>query len=141
MFWFRKKTKHSRLSVELAVVTGEISRSKRYGYQFGILSVEVPHSVPRGLSKLLPGKTISFHVMEKHIRQYDTIIRSILRRYFIVLPQADKKGVKVVIDRIKNLADEYGWGSIVISSAVYPDDGDSASVLLEKAVSGTDSEG
>jgi len=133
MFWFGKKTKYHKLSLELSVISKEISRSKRYGYHFGVLSIEVPHNVPRGLSKLLPGKTISFHVMEKHIRQYDTIIKSLLRRYYVILPQADKNGVKVVIERIKNLAGEYGWETIMIGSAVYPEDSKKAEELLEKA--------
>ncbi len=117
------------------MIEREISRSDRFGFQFGVLVVEVPHAVPRGLSRLLPGKTISFHVLEKNIRQYDTVIRSMQRRYYVILPQTDRTGVEVVKERVKSMAEEYRWGSIHIGAAVYPEDGQRADSILNRAVS------
>ncbi len=131
MFGLTKRPKKF-LKFESKNIEKEIDRSKRFGYSFGILTVEVPHSVPRGLSSILPGKTLSFHVMEKNIRRYDTIMQSLQRIYYIILPQTDKNGVEIVINRIRKMASNHGWDNISISSAVYPEDGATAVKLLEK---------
>lgn len=137
MIFFRKKNKPPRFNVEINIIEKEISRSKRFGFQFGVLIVEVSHRVPRGLSKLLPGKTISFHLLERHIRNYDTIVPSLRRRYYIILPQTDKKGVNVVKERIKKLAEKYGWGAMTIGAVVYPNDGENAEKLLNTVIAQT----
>ena len=133
MGWFFSKKKSPKFEVEAKLIEAEISRSKRFGLQFGVLTVEVSHSVPRGLSKILPGRTISFHVLEKNLRLYDQVIESHLRRrYFIILPQTDKNGVETVKARIYRIAEGKKLGDVSIISAVYPGDGDTSKALLGK---------
>ena len=133
MAWLFGKRKRHKLEVEAKAIEAEISRSKRFGFQFGVLAVELSHSVPGGLSKILPGRTISFHVLEKNIRLYDRVIESpYRRRYYIILPQTDKNGVEVVKARIYRIAQEQNWENVSISSAVYPDDGNASKALLSK---------
>ena len=134
MFRFRNKREKQDLTVEIHSINEEISRSKRFGLNLGILVVELNNSVPRGLSKVMPGKTISFHVLEKHIRAYDKVIGPFLRRYHIILPQTDKNGVSAVKKRIYRLAEEHNWGDVLIGTAVYPEDGESPRALLDKAI-------
>lgn len=133
MAWFFGKRKRNKLDVEAKVIEAEISRAKRFGFQFGVLTVELSHTVPRGLSKILPGRMISFHVLEKNIRLYDRVIESpYRRRYYIILPQTDKNGVEVVKARIYRIAQEQNWENVSISSACYPDDGNASKALLCK---------
>jgi hypothetical protein len=133
MGWLFWRKKRHELEVETKVIEAEISRSKRFGFQFGVLAVELSHSVPMGLSKILPGRTISFHVLEKNIRSYDLVIEShYRRRYYIILPQTDKNGVEAVKSRIYRIAQEKNWEDLSIKSAVYPDDGDASKALLGK---------
>ena len=133
MVWFFSKSKRHRLKVEAKHIDVEISRSKRFGFKFGVLAVELSHSTPRGLSKILPGKMISYYVLEKNLRSYDQIIESqSMRRYYIVLPQTDKDGVEVVKTRIYRIAKEKKWEDLSIKSAVYPDDGRTSKRLLRK---------
>ena len=133
MAWFFGKRKRHELEVEAKVIEAEINRSKRFGFQFGVLAVELSHSVPRGLSRMLPGRTISFHVLEKNLRLYDRVIEShYRRRYYIILPQTDKDGVEVVKARIYRIAQEKNWEDVSIKSAVYPDDGNASKALLGK---------
>jgi hypothetical protein len=132
MGWFGNKQKN-KYDWELKLIGREISRSKRFGYNFGVLAVKLSHSVPRGLSKVMPGKTISFHILKENIRFYDRVINFAFRRYYIILPQTDKNGVKEVKERIYNLAQGHNWGDLTIGSAFYPEDGEEPQLLLDKA--------
>lgn len=132
MFWFRGR-KQNKLKHEINLIDEEISRSKRFGFHFAVLVLELNHSVPRGLSKLLPGKAISFHILKKNLRVYDKVITMNYRRYYIILPQTDESGVRAVKERIYRLAIEHNWGDINIGISVYPEDGECSQSLLEKA--------
>jgi hypothetical protein len=141
MFWLFGKRKEQGLETEIKFIKDEISRSKRLGFQFGVLAVEVSHSAPRGLSKIMPGKAISFHVLERHLRLYDKIIEpQQQRRYYIILPQTKKNGLNIVVQRIYELSKEHKWGNVLIGAAVYPEDGESPKALLDKAILGCSSE-
>ena len=126
------KSRKKRFQTEIKVIDSTISQSKRFGYQFGVLVVEVSHSIPRGISKILPGKTISFSIIEKSLRLYDRIVDCSYRRYYVILPQTGEKGVKAVMERIRKLAHKHGWGEVTINAAVYPKDGETAQALLSK---------
>ena len=115
------------------MIEEEINRSKRFGFHFAILVVDVSHSVPLGLSRLFPGKTLSFHVLRKNLRLYDKVIDLSYRRYHIILPQADRQGADAVKKRILTLAQANRWGDIKIGIAVFPEDGETATFLLTKA--------
>jgi len=134
MFRFRNKGKKQDLALEINSINEEIGRSKRFGFNLGILVVELNNSVPRGLSKVMPGKTISFHVLEKYIRERDKVIGPFLRRYYIILPQTDKNGVSAVKKRVHRLAEEHNWGDMLVGTAVYPENGESPRALLDKAI-------
>jgi hypothetical protein len=140
MFGIFGKRKEQELDLETRFIKDEISRSKRFGFKFSVLAVEVSHAVPRGLSKIMPGKTLSFHVLERNLRLYDKVIgtRQQQRRYYIVLPQTDKDGLDVVIQRIHEISKERDWGNILIGAAVYPEDGEKPKALLDKAISNLD---
>jgi len=126
------KGKKKKFQHEIKFIDSMISQSKRFGYQFGVMVVELSHSIPRGLSKILPGKTISFSVIEKNLRLYDRIVDCSYRRYYVILPQTDENGIKAVIGRIRKLAQKHGWGDVTINAAIYPKDGDTPQALLSK---------
>jgi len=127
--------KRKKFPAEIDAIGEEIARSKRFGFHFGVLAIEVNDSVPRGLSRIIPGKTISFHVLENNIRVYDKVIGPIVRRYFIILPQTSEKGICVVKKRVHKIAVDHRWGNLRIGTACYPIDGNNALSLLEIAIS------
>ena len=130
---FFKKNKTQKLKLEIELIEQEIHRSKRFGYSFSLLILEVTNSTPRGLSKFLPGKTLSFHVLKKNLRQYDKIVNSLIRRYYIMLPQTGKSGSEKVKKRIIKIGELHKWGKVNFSMATYPEDGANAKTLIEKA--------
>jgi hypothetical protein len=135
MFRFNNLIKKRQYKIEIKVIDEEINRSRRFNLKFSVLVVEVSHAVPRGLSKLLPGSVLSFHLLQKHVRSYDNIIGPHRRRYYIVSSQTDREGATAVKDRIYNLATEHDWGDLLIGMAVFPEDGKTAQALLNKALS------
>jgi len=135
MFDFWNAIKKHRFEEEVKKIEDEISRSKRFNFSFGVFVVDVSQSAPKGLSGLIPGKTISFHLMRKYIRGYDKLFGPFFRRYYIILPQSDRNGVNVVKRRIHKLAEEHNWGDLSIGEAVYDEDGKGAQELLDKAIS------
>lgn len=134
MFGFWRKPK-DQFEVEMRAVREEINRSERYGYGFVLLVVELSHSAPRGLSRLFPGRTLSFHILEKNLRSYDRVGVTALRRYHVLLPQTTKEEAGIIEERIKELARKSDFGEVTIGSAAYPDDGKTARTLIEYAVS------
>jgi hypothetical protein len=134
MLEFWKAMKKQRFEEEVKKIEDEISRSKRFNYSFGVFVLDMSHAVPRGISALMPGKTISFHLMRKYIRGYDKLFGPLLMRYYIILPQSDKNGVNAVKQRICKLAEEHNWGDLSIGEAVYDEDGKSAQALLDTAI-------
>lgn len=135
MFKFGKKRKKKKFRSEIEVIDGEIDRSRRYDLNFSVLTVEVNHSIPRGLSKILPGNVVCFQLFKKHYRSYDKIIGPYWRRYYIVLPQTDKPAANIAKQRIAKLAEEHNWGKVSVGLAVFPEDGKDTGTLLEKAMS------
>lgn len=135
MFEFWNAIKKHRFEEEVKKIEDEISRSKRFNYSFGVFVVDINERAPKGLSKLLPGRTISFRLMKKYIRGYDKLFGPYFRRYYIILPQSDRNGVNTVKKRIYKLAEEYNWGDLSIGEALYDEDGKSAQELLDKAIS------
>jgi len=130
LFWRRKS---DSLMEEERMINSEISRSKRFGFRFGVLTVEVSHTVPRSLSNILPGRTISFHILRKNLRSYDQVIGfDLWRRYYVILPQTEKKGIEVVKARIYQIAEKEKWGDISVNSVAYPDDGNDSKGLLDR---------
>ncbi len=135
MFRSRNSIKKRKYKAEIKIIDEEINRSQRYDLNFSILVVDMSHSVPRGLSKLLPGNVLSFHLLQKYIRSYDHIIGPHRRRYYIVSSQTDRKGASAVKQRIYDLAEKHKWGGLSIGMAVYPEDGKTSQALLSKAIS------
>ena len=134
MFGFWRK-REDQFKVEMKLIREEINRSERFGYVFVLLVVELSHSAPRGLSKLFPGRTLSFHILEKSLRSYDKVGETALRRYHVLLPQTDGEGAQVIEARIKDLARKANFGDVTIGAASYPDDGKTPRALIEHAVS------
>jgi hypothetical protein len=135
MFRFGSIFRKKKLKSETKAVYKEINRSKRYGFHFGVLVVQVNNSIPRGLSKTLPGRTISFHIMESHLRYCDSLmLGNFFRTYYIILPQTPKFGVMAVKRRLNKLSWEKNWGNLAIGVATYPEDSDDPRELLELAI-------
>ena len=134
MFRPRNKIKKRQYKEEIKVIDEEINRSQRYDLNFSILVVDMSHSVPRGLSKLLPGNVLSFHLLQKYVRSYDNIIGPHRRRYYIISSHTDRDGANAVKQRIHKLAEEQNWGDLTIGTAVYPEDGKTSQALLSKAL-------
>jgi hypothetical protein len=134
MFRFGNSLKKRHFKSEIKVIDEEINRSQRFDLNFSLLVVDISHSVPRGLSKLLPGNVLSFHLLQKYIRSYDNIIGPHRRRYYIVSSQTDRKGASAVMQRIYDLAEEHKWGDLKIGMAIYPEDGKTSQALLSKAI-------
>ncbi len=135
MLEFWKAMKKQRFEEEVKKIEDEISRSKRFNFSLSILVVDISHTAPKGIGALLPGKTISFHLMRKYIRGYDKLFGPFFRRYYIILAQSDRNAVNAVKQRIYKLAQEYNWGDLSIGEAVYDEDGKSAQALLDTAIS------
>ncbi len=135
MFRSRNAIKKRKYKTEIKVIDEEINRSQRYNFNFSVLVVDISHSVPRGLSKLLPGNVVSFHLMQKYIRSYDHMIGPNRRRYYIISSQTNRDGANAVKQRIHKLAEEQNWGHLTIGTAVYPEDGKTSQALLSKAIS------
>jgi len=135
MFEFWNAIKKNIFEAEIKKIQDEIDRSRRFNYSFGVLVVDISHTAPRGISKIMPGKTISFHLMKRYIRGYDKLFGPFVKRYYIILPQSDRKGINAVKQRIYKLAEECNWGDLSIGSAVYDEDGKSPQALLDKAIS------
>jgi len=135
MLEFWKAMKKQRFEEEVKKIEDEISRSKRFNYSFGVFVVDISHSAPKGISVLMPGKTLSFHLMRKHIRGYDKLFGPFFRRYYIILPQSDRNGINAFKQRIYRLAKEYKWEDLSIGEALYDEDGKSAQALLDTAIS------
>jgi len=134
MFRSRNAIKKRKYKTEIKVIDEEINRSQRYNLNFSVLVVDISHSVPRGLSKLLPGNVVSFHLLQKYIRSYDHMIGPNRRRYYIIVSQTNRDGANVVKQRIQKLAEEQDWGNLTIGTAVYPEDGKTSQALLSKAL-------
>ncbi len=135
MFRIFDAIKTQRFEEETKKINEEINRSRRHNYSFCVFVVEVSHSAPRGLSKVLPGKVVSFHLLKKYIRSYDQMFGPYRRRYHIIFSQTDRNGADAVKKRIYSLAAEHHWGSLSIGIAIFPEDGKTAKALLDKAIS------
>ena len=134
MFKFSEKRRTKKFKSEIEVIDGEIDRSQRYDLNFSVLTVEVNHSIPRGLSKILPGNVVCFHLFKKHYRSYDKVIGPYWRRYYIVLPQTDKPAANIAKQRIAELAEEHKWGNVSVGMAVFPEDGQDSGTLIDQAI-------
>lgn len=134
MFRLRDKRNKRKFDWELKLIGQEISRSKKFMFSFGILGINLSSSAPRGLSKLLPGRTLSLHLLEKNIRYYDKLLNYAYKIYLIILPQAKKDDINEIKERIYSFAQDYKWGEIYINTAVYPEDGEDPRSLLKKVV-------
>jgi hypothetical protein len=135
MLWFGSGTKKTRIKKEVKAIEKEINRSKRFGFHFGVMVLQVDNSIPRGLSKTLPGRTISYHVVESHLRYCDSImLGNFFRTYYIILPQTPKFGIKAIKMRLNRLAREKNWGPLAVGAAAYPEDSDDPRELIELAV-------
>ena len=134
MFFLKRKREKKKFDYELESIEEEINRSGRMDLEFCVLAVELSHLNPRGLSRILPGNVLSFHVVNKYIRSYDRMFGPYFRRYFLILPQTDRNGAHIVEKRIQELARKYNWGELSIGMAVFPRDGEKAVELLDTAV-------
>jgi hypothetical protein len=134
VFFLKRKREKKKFDYELESIDEEINRSSRMDLKFCVLAVELSHQNPRGLSRILPGDVLSFHVVNKYIRNYDRMFGPYFRRYFLILPQTDINGAQVVEQRIQEIAQKYKWGEVSVGIAVFPKDGDKAVELLDTAV-------
>jgi hypothetical protein len=112
----------------------EISRAKRFGYHVGVLILDVAESTPRGVHKSLPGLTVEVKHIRDLLRDYDTVMKTKLRRYSVILPHLGAgESAHLVRDRILFTSRLQEWGPVNVGIAIYPDNGASARDLLRFA--------
>jgi hypothetical protein len=128
-----KRFSRSRKFESKNVLLKEIKRAKRFGQEIGVLLMEVKDPQRSGFHKLLPGIPLSVEQMGQNLRAYDNVERSGRRLYTILLPQTDAQGVEAVKKKVIRLAEEAGAQKIHVGTAVYPEHGEDAEALLEKA--------
>jgi hypothetical protein len=134
MYFIQKLFNRKLHNIEHALINEEINRSKRFGFNFGLLVLELSHAAPYGLSSIIPGRTISYKILKQNLRCYDKIAGPFIRRYYILLPQTNKEGANVVEQRIHQIAKEKQLGTIYLGKAVFPFDGKDVNSLLNKAL-------
>ncbi len=118
----------------LKTLDAEINRAKRFGYYVGLLLVDVAEETPRGVHKHLPGVTVNVRHFRSLLREYDTVIKTKLRRYSVVLPHLEEgESIRAVKDRITFTAWTQDWGSINVGIAIFPIHGRTSRELLQAA--------
>ena len=96
--------------------------------------MELGHSAPQGLGRLIPGKTISYQILKSHLRCYDKVIGPFIRRYCVLIPQTTKEGLETVKQRVESIIKENKLGIASIGCAFYPEDGENADEIINKAM-------
>lgn len=135
IFWYRNRLFESSRRTIKRVLEREIERADRYYYAMGLLILELSESIPRGVHRFLPGTTIDVEHLERHLRRYDVVVKTDVRRYTALLPQtAAADGTVAVRRRLEKVAQEQGWGEVRIGVATYPQDGRTADELLQAAL-------
>lgn len=115
-------------------LTTEIGRARRFGYYIGILLLDVAESTPRGVHNHLPGITVTVQHFRNMLRNYDVVIKTKLRRYFVMLPHLqENESAAVVKDRILTTARLKNWGPVNVGVAIYPTNGKTSKELLKAA--------
>ena len=131
MFRFWRK---QPVNIDLNLIDEEINRSSRFGYSFALVILELIQKKPKGIGRIIPGKTISYQVLKSHLRYYDKIIGRVVSRYCILMPQMTKEGLASVVQRMETIINEKKIGRVCIGSALYPEDGESGRELIIKAM-------
>ncbi len=112
----------------------EIGRASRFGYYIGVLLLDVSETTPRGIHNHLPGITVSVQHFRSMLRNYDVVIKTKLRRYFVMLPHLqESESAQVVKDRILTTARLKEWGPVNVGVAIYPSNGKTSRELLRAA--------
>jgi len=112
----------------------EIARAKRFSYYIGVLIMDVSAGTPRGVHKALPGVTVNVKHFRAMLREYDTVVKTQLRRYTVILPHLEEsESARVVKERIEFTARLHDWGSINIGVAIFPIHGMSSRELIKAA--------
>jgi hypothetical protein len=112
----------------------EINRGRRFSYHIGVLILEVAEGTPRGIHDHLPGLTVSVKSVRNLLREYDTVIKTKLRRYTVILPHLDQsESAHVVKNRILDTAQDQNWGPINVGVAIFPEHGLTSRDLFRRA--------
>ncbi len=116
------------------VLDSEIARAERFHSAVGVLVLQVAEAVPRGVHRVVPGKTLDVEHLRQCVRRYDVVQRTDVRRYTILLPQTlAGDGPRTVRARLLRIAEEGGWGHITIGVGCYPMDGSTGAELIRVA--------
>jgi hypothetical protein len=83
----------------------------------------------------MPGKTISYQILKSHLRVYDKVIGPFIRRYCVLMPQTTREGLDATKERLETLISANSLGKAHIGLALYPEDGETAQQLIQKAMS------
>ncbi len=122
-----------RLGVEY-VVGRELASSLRYGYQAGLIMIEMKGTVRSGIHKLMPGIPVSIEWSDLEMNLMGSEITGALR-YIMLLSRTDANALKLAERQLINLAVEMRWTDVGIGTALFPEDGRKAKALLKHAAS------
>lgn len=88
------------------------------------------------MHRFLPGMTVDVEHLELHLRKYDVVVKTDVRRYTVILPQTGAvDGPEAVRRRLEKVTQEQGWGVVRIGVATYPHDAQTAEELLQVILS------
>jgi sugar-specific transcriptional regulator TrmB len=116
---------------EIEYIREEIHRSARFGYNFGIIIIEIKNSSSGNLVKKSSVHKEQFAGLKNYIRPYDRIIQEKYNRYCVILPQTDGTGCSIVKERIYDFCVKYNIKRISVGMAIYPHDSTNANKLLQ----------
>ena len=118
----------------LKALEQEICRAKRFNYYIGVLIMDVAATTPRGVHNALPGITVNVRHFRSVLRNYDTVVKTKLRRYTLILPHLEEsESARLVRDRIQFTAQIQDWGAINVGVAIFPIHGMSSRELIKAA--------
>lgn len=123
----------------------ELQRSKRHGFKFSFLMIDIDDfKLCNDTYGHLVGDAVlkeTAHILKGSVREIDLVARYGGEEFSIMLPETDRSGAMLVAERIRKrieenifkVYDEKLKMTVSIGLAIYPDDSQEVSDLIERA--------
>lgn len=123
----------------------ELQRSKRHAFRFAFLMIDIDNfKACNDAHGHLVGDVIlrdAARLIKESVREIDLAARYGGEEFSLVLPETDRSGARLAADRIRKKIEEHVFRAydeklkvtVSVGLAVYPDDCEEASDLIEKA--------